>query len=202
MSANGSAADLAHDHLRHGRAPVPVRGKVPWDAAKGCGLKEWQDLVVTDSNVDTLFNHPSITGAGVRNGPTSGDLADVDLDTPEAAAGGRVFLPPTTCIFGRPSAPRTHYVYTAAGVKTEKFIDITPDGKPGATLVELRGAGSQSVWPGSLRLPEEEGEVDEVVRFEEGADGPPSPVNPAELRRAVVLVAVCALLARHWPRQE
>src|SRR5262249_2900791 len=61
-------------------------------------------------------------------------------------------------------------------------------------LVELRGTGSQTVYPPSLH--EESGERITWHCFTE-----PASVQLADLCRAVGEVAACALLARHWPNK-
>ena len=43
---------------------------------------------------------------GLLNGAPSNNLADTDLDAPEALAVADAFLPDTGCIFGRNCKPR------------------------------------------------------------------------------------------------
>lgn len=184
--------ELAREHLKLRRAPVPVRGKTPWDAIREQPLNGWPTFTATEDTIATAFGR-GVTGVGVLNGERSGDLVDVDNDTPEAIAAAPHFLPKTACIFGRPGARRSHYEYLAPGLETVKFRDPKDD----VMLLELRSTGSQTVWPGSLRLADENASHDELIAFDEA--GQPASVNGAALLRVVQQLAVCTLLARHWP---
>src|SRR5262249_59130735 len=101
------------------------------------------------------------------------------------------FLPVTRCVFGRPSAPRSHYEFIVDTVPaTVRYKDCN---EARTTLLELRSTGGQSVFPRSLH------ESGEVVSFDE--HGAPAHVSGAVLPRAVAVLAATTLLARHWPRQ-
>jgi hypothetical protein len=198
---DGRAADLDHivaceaarAHLRQRRAPVPVRGKVPWDARRGGALDRWQMLRLAEPDLADYYQ-PGITGTGILLGEPSGGLIDVDLDCPEAIAAAPAYLPPTGCIFGRESAARSHYAYVCAPLpSTAKHHDVpAAPCEKSKTLVELRGTGGQTVWPPSLHV-----ESGERVRYD--LEGEPARVDGLVLQSAVRRVAACALLARHWP---
>jgi hypothetical protein len=124
------------------------------------------------------------------NGEPSSNHVDVDLDCPETIRAAPLLLPPTGWVFGRKSAPRSHWVYrtdTALSVAQEKLTDLD-----GTVLVELRGTGGLTVYPPSTH--KETGERIAWERFNAPAD-----ISLAGLRRAVRELAACALLARHWP---
>ena len=79
---------------------------------------------------------------GIILGEPSGWLVDVDLDCDEAIELADQYLPPTPAITGRPSAPRSHRWYIAAGATTEKAHRSAYDG---SMIVELRSTGAQTV---------------------------------------------------------
>jgi hypothetical protein len=178
------------DYLQRRLAPIPVPlGK------KRPVVKGWEKLRVTPENVDDHFTDDQNTG--ILNGEPSEGLADVDCDAPEAVALAAEFLPPTECVFGRPSKPRSHFEYRSAEpLKTVQFEVTEPagDGKTKPTMiVERRSTGTQTIWPDSMHPDGER------VRFDQ--DGEPGVVSAATLRAAVLALAICALLARYWPRE-
>src|SRR4051794_30100007 len=146
-TSSPSPLDLALRYIRRGLNPVPIPFK-----AKGPTDKGWQERVITAENAPQFFNGQA-QNIGVILGPTSGGLTDIDLDCPEAIAVAPYLLPETHAVFGRPSKPRSHYLYytslaETAGKATHKFQD--PAGN--AVLVELRvggRSGAQTVFPGS-----------------------------------------------------
>ncbi len=134
-----SAYDIARSYVLRGWNPVPIpfRTKGPKDAG-------WQDRVLTEATVGRFFNGTA-QNIGVVLGTSSGGLTDVDLDCPEAIAAADYLLPDTEAIFGRPSKPRSHWLYRTALAETAgkaniKFTD--PIGKD--TLVELRIGGAKA----------------------------------------------------------
>ena len=178
-----SVHDSALDYLRRGLAPLPVphRRKEPI-------LAGWPDLRLTEDNLADYFNGHE-QNIGILNGAPSGDLADVDLDAPEAAH-FRSWLPPTGMIAGRDGNPASHWFYRAPGLTTAKYQDPhQPEGR--TMLIELRSTGTQTLVPPSTHPSGE--------RYRWERDGEPASVDPEDLRRAVGRVAAGALLARHWP---
>ena len=181
-----NALDIAVDYIGRGWSPVPI----PYRQKKPV-LPGWQKLQVTEETAPEHFNG-ELQNVGIILGTASGDLVDVDLDCPEAAALASSFLPPTELAFGRPSKRRSHLLYTSAVPKVIQFQDPDPpvdkDGRPDkAMLVELRSNGGQTVFPGSTH------ESDEVIRWVE--DGDPAEVDPTQLLTATCrLVAACLLL--------
>ena len=163
--------------------PIPHRKKRPT-------IEAWPELRVTAETVPEYF-----TGAPAKVGRLRGPrgLADIDLDVPEAVELAHVFLPPTPCKFGRPSVGISHWVYRAAETPTVKFEDS--DGTDGKRmLVELRSRGAQTLVPPSVHP------SGEPVTFVAGAEVfEPAAVDGAALLHRVRLLAVSALLARHWP---
>ena len=93
---------------------------------------------------------PENSNIGIILGEPSGWIVDVDLDCPEAIELADQYLPPTVAVTGRPSAPRSHRWYIAAGATTEKHADPND----GSMIVELRSTGTQTVVGPSIH-PEE-----------------------------------------------
>jgi Protein of unknown function (DUF3987)/3'-5' exonuclease/Bifunctional DNA primase/polymerase, N-terminal len=178
------ARSAAAVYLRRGMAPIPLPHR-----SKDPGKGGWQDLRVSPVTLDEYFPPGEPRNVGVLNGEPSGGTADVDLDCPEALAAA-MLLPQTGFVFGRASAPSSHRIYLtdpACDRGQEAFKDLD-----GTMLVELRGTGSQSVFPPSAH--EGTGEAIRWERFEE-----PARLLLTDLRRAVGEVAAASLVARHWP---
>ncbi|MCR4301813.1 MAG: DUF5906 domain-containing protein [Sulfuricaulis sp.] len=162
-------------YLAEGWAVVPIpKGE------KGPRVENWQHTTFTAADFKPGDN------IGIRLGLPSGGLVDIDLDAIEAIATARKFLPLTERIHGRPSKPQSHYWYIAA-LKSEQFKDVD-----GSMLVEIRSTGGQTVVPPSLHP------KGETLAWE--IDRTPASPEAAFLRRMVVLTAISALLARHWPK--
>src|SRR5580700_7972649 len=107
---------------------------VPGDE-KGPDRKGWPDL---HPSADEVRRHLAAGGnIGVRLGPPSGELVDIDLDCPEALRLADLLLPVTQAEFGRTSKLRSHRLYIAPGATYESFVDPID----GSTLLELRADG-------------------------------------------------------------
>jgi hypothetical protein len=189
------APELARDYLRRGWQPVPIdRGqKKPRNNA-------WQSLAIIEANLERYFGDND--NVGLQLGGRSGGLTDVDIDCAEALDLAKDILPATDAIFGRRSKPRSHRLYITDLHTTEqkaalRFMEprALSNGEEPVTLVELRiGAGdkgAQTVAPGSVHP------SGEKVRWD--TEGEPRSVSGADLKRAVAVLAVAALLVRHYP---
>jgi hypothetical protein len=175
-----SALEAAREYLHVGWPPIPVvRGE------KKATVPGWPELRLNESDLERTFNDGS--SVGVLLGEPSGGLVDVDLDTPQARTLAAQFLPPTGCIFGRPSSRSSHYLYYVTPIpRPQQFRD--PDG---TLFVEIRSDRQMTVLPPSVH------ETGERRRWEKA--GLPARVSAEELTRAVSMIAACSLLARHWP---
>ncbi len=172
--------ELAAGYCARGWRPIPIpRG------AKAPTLKGWEKLRLGTEELNAYFNGQPLN-IGVLLGEASGGLVDVDLDCAETVALASTFLPATACRFGRASRRESHWLYLAPPIETEPFKDVN-----GNMLVEVRSSGVQTVFPGSAHP------SGELIEF--SVDGQPTAVTAAELRAAVVRLAVAAILARHWP---
>ncbi|MFO0873157.1 MAG: bifunctional DNA primase/polymerase [Phycisphaerales bacterium] len=102
--------DAAFAYTARGFRVVPVPA-----GRKGPIRKGWQELRL---GPDELALHFNGTGnIGLLLGEPSGHLIDVDLDCDEALELADEFLPNTSVVTGRPSAPRSHRWYVAEGVR-------------------------------------------------------------------------------------
>ncbi len=189
--SNPTVLDIARDYVSRGWkvVPVPERGKNP-------NRQGWQTLALALDELPAVFKQngtrPNI---GVLQGKPSGNLADVDLDTAAACILGALLLPKTGAVFGRVGKPRSHYLYYAAnGIDPETAEYRRPgtkktDGEK-AMLVELRGTGAQTIFPGSIH---ESGES-----IEWASDGAPAVVDMKDLAQTVRRIAAGAALVPFW----
>ena len=173
--------------------PVPFRTKVPTDNG-------WQRRIIGPADVPRHFNGAPMN-IGVIMGPTSGGLTDIDLDCPEAIDVAGYILPPTRAVFGRKSAPHSHWLYRTSIAATSEsathnFNDPEIADKSAAHILEVRsgsrdGKGAQTVFPGSVH------ESGEPISWNEQGD--PAAIDNTFLFDRVRLAAVAVLLVRSWP---
>jgi hypothetical protein len=76
--------------------------------SKGPVMRTWQDFEATSDDLQELFGGGENVGVILDR-----DLADVDIDCPEAIALAALYFPATWAIVGKPSQPRSHRIYTA-----------------------------------------------------------------------------------------
>lgn len=160
-------------------------------------LSGWPTLRLTAPELSRHFKNKRIN-LGVLLGDASRGVVDVDLDCIQALRLAKDFLPPTGCIFGRPSKPRSHWIYIASQspstVQLEDVRDEAIDGeKKRPMLVELRSSGVQTVFPPSMH------ESGEPIAFDQA--GEPACVEGEELLRCVKKLAAASLLTKYWPGQ-
>jgi hypothetical protein len=182
MSA--SVLEAARRELRLGHVPIAVpRG------SKRPVTPRWQESQPDEAGLARLFGNGC--NLGILLGAPSGGLVDVDLDWPEARGVATALLLRTESVFGRRSAPASHWRYYADPLlPTTKFLDPT-ERDDRAMIVEFRSTGAQTIHPPSLHP---DGET-----YAWQSDGPPTRVEGGVLLGAVERVAAAALLARHWP---
>ena len=182
-----STLDTARLYLDLDWMPIPVLYR-----QKKSTIHGWPDLRLNDLNLSDYFDG-SPQNIGVILGEPSGDLTDVNLDCSEAIQLAPQFLPPTLS-FGRPSKPKSHWLFTAKGAETERFSDPIPDeDSKHKTLVELRSTGSQTVFPGSTHV------GGEPITWTAGKVTPLTVIAANDLHNRVVRLAVASLIARRAP---
>jgi DNA-binding transcriptional ArsR family regulator len=185
--STASARRYAEGYVRRGLAVVPIP-----EGRKRPVIPAWQTMRLCLEDLDDHFNgRPQ--NVGILLGEPSGWVVDVDLDAPEAVELAPRFLPPTLKS-GREGAPRSHWWYRSSGARTEKWKDTD-----GATLVELRSTGCQTVVEPSTHP-----DGGRYLWHHEAA-GPPgghagiTEVAREGLVRACRSLATAALVARRLP---
>ena len=180
-----TTADVARDYARRGWKPVAVHRKTKKPVDRG-----WQKRPFNPAQFDG-----NSLNVAIQLGEISGGLVDVDLDSILAIGLAPEFLPPTDAIFGRRSKPCSHQLYVSDLCKSEKRAVIQFKESSGAVIVELRiganGRGATTTFPPSMHA------SGELVQWER--DGDPARVAGADLKRAVLALAICCLLKPHYP---
>lgn len=175
--------------LDKGIYPVPLeaRTKRPKGERKGSakGAKGWTTIRVNKGNVHKYFKDGDNLG-GLWGEPSAWAI-DVDLDTPEAQAVARFFLP-ETLVYGRDNAPHSHFIYRCRNAETRKYHT-----KEIGMIVEIRSTGSQSVLPGSTHPSGD--------RYRINHDTEISDIKWNELRHVVGRVAAAAIAAHYYPEE-
>jgi hypothetical protein len=177
MSADNPVLRAALSYQRQSWNVVSVRHRTkrPLD-------KAWQTRRLSEDDIRREFSQRR--NVGVLLGPASGNLVDVDLDVPEAAAVAARLLP-ATASFGHGDEVG-HLLYVVKGeLVTRRFASDRTN------LLELRGEGAQTVFPPSTH------ESGEPIRWIDECE--PHQIDAPELMRLVALVAAATVFARAWP---
>lgn len=157
---------------------------------KGPRRRGWEKGILQDeASIEAAFSRRM--ALGVLQGQPSDNVADVDLDVKEATAVADLLLP-ATATFGRPGKPRSHRVFRTPDWPVE--TKVYKDPVNGATMVERRGTGGQTIFPPSHH------ESGEEITWENDDD--PLELARQELYDLVARTAAATLLARHWPRNS
>jgi hypothetical protein len=179
LAPEQSTLQIAINYIRRDWrvVPIPLGTKAP-------KINGWTSLHITEDQAPQYFDRDC--NIGVILGQSSGGLADDDIDCPEANSLADKILPATPSIFGRKSKPGSHRVFRVAGkVPTIKFLDPVS----GKMIHEIRGDGSQTVFPGSTHP---SGET-----IEWSIDGEPAAIKVEELVRAGARLAAHVLGQRY-----
>ena len=112
---------------------------------------------------------------------------DVDLDCREAKSLADIILPVPSATFDRGTADSGHYLYKAITTGPRKACTSADK----STLVELRGDGSQTMIPPSVR-------PNGITLSFTAVNGDADPVHYDELLKAVNLLAACSEIAQNW----
>ena len=188
MSTREALRDAAVAYARLGWRVVPVK---PGEKRPSDGVG-WQKPAFARSPDELSRAWTEPFNVGVMLGEESVGLVDVDLDCAEALEFAPEYLPPGAFVFGRPTRPRSHWLYRALGAHLIQLKDLAR-----SMIVELRakpagGEGAQTLLPPSIHP------SGEVVTWDEDSDATelPAVVDAAALISAVRSVAVAAFLAR------
>ena len=137
-------------------------------------------------------------------GSESGNLIDIDLDWPEAAAAADLIFNDLPS-FGRSGKPRSHRLARCGDIKSKKYL--LPQslanhpkfvGQPEhmMCIAELRGGGSYTVFPGS-----EHATGQKIEWTDADADHPASipDIEPSILLKKMGLLVFVAFCMRFFP---
>ena len=175
--------------IGRGWATVPIRYRT-----KSPDIEGWPKLRINAESASQYFNGVQ-QNIGVILGEASNNLVDVDLDCREAIDLAPVCLAATLC-FGRKSAPRSHWLYTVPGIDRIEFKDPDRNGDE-AMIVEIRGNGCQTVFPGSVHK-----DTGEPIEWSDTDTGTPEDARKDQLIRAVSALAACVLFVRSWGNRQ
>jgi hypothetical protein len=181
--------------------PIPYDNGHPSKVPKIGG---WHTKASNGEYTADDFSEPC--GVGILLGGTN-NVTDIDCDSTEAVSTSseimRKLMDETgeTMMFGHESKPRSRYVFsTDTSLPTEQIRDPVN----GEMIIEYRcvnkdgGRGCQTVFPPSLRYDLETGVV-EKIRLEEDSPTAPIFIEADKLHQQFRMIAVTALLAKHFP---
>ncbi len=190
----------AAEYIKRGWSPFPVKfmGEEPLHS-------DWQNLRIEEKDIDRCFPDER-TNIGVRLGDASGGLVDVHFVDKDALRFAHEFLPPTAMKFGPASARSSHWLYEFTdGV----CFDLHTWGAAGiGTIVELRGNGEMTVFPGSIQ------ESGEPIMFAEKHGPWPLPMSDDDLRdemesttethltNCLIQIPVATVLYKRWNSED
>lgn len=177
-----SNVDAARLYKSRGWSPVPLE-----PGQKRPQFPNWQNFTVEDEQIEAAF---ALKQTGVILGPASNGLYDADLDEVNVVRIAKHFLPKTPAVFGRASKPQSHHIYQ--GVPGDEVNRVTFKDPDGTMLAEIRGKGSQTMFPPSVH-PE-----GEIVTWENEENTMPATVPLEQTVRAVGWAAAAAMVIRHW----
>ena len=149
-------------------------------------LNGWQAGGIDNDSLNDHFGLDQLN-IGVVLGDPSNGLVDIDIDDPAAVAFAERLLPETNCIFGRLSRPRSHQIYKVSSAQRREAFVIS-----GKTIIELRGNGHLTVFPGSVHP------CGELIEFESDFDGDPGQTDWDNLKNAARKVALATALFKAW----
>jgi hypothetical protein len=183
IAAEIAAFAAAKEYICRGWRVVLIPGGLKKPIIDG-----WPDLVIAVNDLPRYFSADQ--NIGIRLGPASHDLVDIDLDCAEAIAIADLYLPVTGAEFGRQSKPRSHRLYISPNAVKEAFADPTS----GEMLLELRadgrhGKAHQTLFPPSVADGERRDWHGDVIA--------PRVLTATSLRRAAAWLAIGCLVMRH-----
>ena len=178
--------EYALDYHSRGWSPVALHPE-----SKRPTQDDFLNVILTKDEIQEHFARNNVN-IGIVLGEASGGLVDVDLDIPEAVRLATHFLP-ETAQFGREHNRGSHLLYVAHGAALTRFYC------PGlGMIVEVRGKGGQTVFPGSLYAGKgpEMAYKGEPILWEH--DVAPVEMNLADLTVRAGKLAAAAVLLHHW----
>jgi putative DNA primase/helicase len=173
--------EIAERYNANGWAVTPVQFKTKQPILSG-----WQHGGIAEDALSYYVGLDPLN-IGIVLGEPSHGLVDIDIDDPLAIPFAEKLLPKTNCIFGRRSMPRSHWIYQVPGPERREAFVIS-----GKTIIELRGNGHLTVFPGSVHP------SGELIEFESGFDGDPGQTTWDDLKNAARKIAIVTLLSKRW----
>lgn len=110
-SANATLGRDTRETLRLGREYLELGLRVYY-APRGEKRMGAGNEVGDEDLLETVFPHDAANNIGVR---LTGNMVDVEIDSPGSAAMADDFLPHTGAVFGRTTKPRSHRIYGVEG---------------------------------------------------------------------------------------
>lgn len=184
------AQAAAVEYARQGWRIVPVPA-----GAKNPSSEGWPDIAWAPEDVSHAHN------VGVILGPVSGDLVDIDLDSRAALELAPYFLPPTLT-FGHESKRRSHWLYYAPGVRTQRLKFWTAEQLELIEIFSQNAAsercGHQTVFPGSTWTSKDGKRVESIDWDPDAAHDMPQAVSAGELLWAAHRLTVASIVIDGW----
>lgn len=134
--------------------------------------------------------YPDANIGGVL-GAISNRVMDFDVDERNAIDIAQRIMPPTSMVFGRPTAPKSHLEYRVFPDDLCVSVEYRHP-TDGRMIAELRGNSRMTVFPPSIH------ESGEQIEYECGCDLEPSEVSYAVLCLKSSMVCCAFILAEHW----
>jgi hypothetical protein len=189
--------NTVHFLLSHGFKPVPLHH------CSKAAIRPDYSSPAYDPPPLSYWDSKDI-GVGAALGPQAGGLIDIDLDCAAARHFWPLFCPQpfASAVFGRKTAPRSHFIYRILDgeIRKEDFKDplgapppSPSDPSPKSTIIEIRGDGEQTVFPGSLHE-----STRELIMWDPPSEYHDIPtVALDDLRVAARKTALAVLFTRH-----
>ena len=194
-----AALKAAESYIRAGWKTFPGRrgGKEPMTGWS------WKTRHMALADASTYFDKDQFNVLVVL-GSDSGNLTDIDLDWPEAAAAADVILKDFPA-FGRSGKPRSHRLARCGDIKSKKYrlpqsladhAKVVGQPEHMMCVAELRSGGSYTVFPGSEHTTGQK--VEWTVADVDHAASMPD-IEPHTLLRKVGLSVFVAFCMRFYP---
>lgn len=185
-----SPADAAKYYVEIGFEPIPVPPREKRPKTKWKEPVQW-----TGFDIEQKFRPDA--NIGIALGHRSGDLGDLDFDSPEAARIGCDLFSDLPS-FGRASSHHSHRVFRAKLSKGVYRFQIPNDAShlfdvDRLMVMEVRGNGHQTMFPPSVHP------TGESVRWHDAPETIPQ-VDAEDIVRRAGLVSFLAVIANKFPK--
>ena len=193
MSTYQPNADVAVAAFQRGYIPVPIMAGSKRPYGTDWQRTHWQSSEEVEAAFEQ-WHDDGIPGVGLLLGEPSGGLVDIDLDHPLALRLRAALLPKTEMMHDRVGRPMSHHWFRVTENLPSTRAYKMPDG---ATIIEIRSTGAQTVIPPSTHPT---GEQYRWVGEPWGGNGPAT-IDGLALGSQVAMIALTAILIEGWPEQ-